>query len=105
MVLPFNIYNSKFTDDSAPIDEACSCPTCSKYSRAFLRHLFIIEDALAGRLCTLHNVYYFLDLMKKVRTAIAAGSFFEFAREFIAREDQIFLGGEKEATRYPDRFV
>lgn len=100
-----NLFNAKNVEDSSPIDSTCECLVCKTYSRSFLRHLFRVEDTLAGRLCTLHNLAYFLELMKQIRAEIAAGSFLEFLRRFLARDDQRFLGGEKGFDRYPESFV
>ena len=65
-----------------PLDPACTCYTCRNFSRAYLRHLFVAGEILAMRLNTLHNLHYFLTLMKDVRRAIAEDRYATFARDF-----------------------
>ncbi|MCK5310838.1 MAG: tRNA guanosine(34) transglycosylase Tgt [Desulfobacteraceae bacterium] len=77
-----NIPNAKFRFDTNPIDDTCSCYTCQNYSRAYLRHLYKSKELLAFRLNTIHNIYYYLDLMKKIRQAINNDSFLEFKKDF-----------------------
>ena len=69
-----NIRNSKYQNDLRPIDEACECYTCKNYSRSFLKHLDKCNDSLAGRLMSIHNVYFYQDFMKKIRSAIDNGT-------------------------------
>ncbi len=80
-----NIRNARHADDTGPIDASCACYTCRHYSRAYLRHLDKCGEMLGPRLATLHNLYFYLDLMRRVRAAIAAGRFAEFRRDFFAR--------------------
>ncbi|MFH2136746.1 MAG: tRNA guanosine(34) transglycosylase Tgt [Patescibacteria group bacterium] len=70
-----HITNEKFKKDFSPIDKNCSCPTCKNYTRAYLRHLFIAGEPLGLRLATIHNVHFYLELMRKIRKAIRAGKF------------------------------
>lgn len=77
-----NISNSRFKDDIDPIDSGCTCYTCRNYSRAYLRHLYLSKELLAYRLNTIHNVHYYMNLMKQMRTAICKGKFDEFKKEF-----------------------
>jgi len=83
-----NIYNAKFKMDKAPIDEACQCYTCQNYSRAYLRHLYKSRELLSYRLNTIHNLYYYLDLMAKMRDAIGEGQFLEFKRDFFSKREK-----------------
>jgi queuine tRNA-ribosyltransferase len=76
------IRNATFAKDERPPDLACSCYTCRTFSRAYLRHLFVAGEILAMRLNTLHNLHYFLTLMKEVRRAIAEDRYATFARDF-----------------------
>ncbi|MGW8208708.1 MAG: tRNA guanosine(34) transglycosylase Tgt [Syntrophobacteria bacterium] len=76
------IKNSQHRDEDMPIDDLCACYTCRHYSRAYLRHLFIAKEILAHRLNTIHNLWYFLELMRQMRRAIAAGTFDEFRAHF-----------------------
>jgi len=65
-----HILNSKFKDDPRPVEERCDCHTCSRYSRAYLRHLFIAREPLAMYLATIHNLYFVESLMRQIRSAI-----------------------------------
>jgi queuine tRNA-ribosyltransferase len=80
-----NISNAIYTDDPRPLDEHCSCLVCRNYSRAYLRHLFQANEILASILNSHHNVAFFLDIMSKIRQAIAFGELAEFSSEFQAR--------------------
>lgn len=74
----YNITRGKWADDVRPIDENCDCHTCTKYSRAYVRHLFHANEILAMRLSTLHNLHFYATLMKNIRSNIEAGTFQEF---------------------------
>lgn len=76
-----NLNNAKFELDDAPIDEGCDCPTCRRYTRAYIRHLFKAKEMLAMRLCVLHNLYFYNKLMKDIRDAIDGDYFEEFKKE------------------------
>jgi len=76
------IRNARYTDDTGPIDEACGCYTCRNYSRAYLRHLDKCGEILGPRLNTIHNLYYYQELMRGLRDAIAAGELEAFVAEF-----------------------
>jgi queuine tRNA-ribosyltransferase len=78
------VINAPYTDDFAPLDPECGCYTCRNFSRAYLHHLFNAEEILGLRLVSLHNVYFYLDLMRKIREAIAGGNFAEFKKEFLS---------------------
>jgi queuine tRNA-ribosyltransferase len=80
-----NIGNAIYADDPRPPDERCSCMVCRTYSRAYLRHLFQANEILASILNSHHNVAFFLDIMGKIRQAIAFGELAEFSSEFQAR--------------------
>jgi len=69
-----NIRNAVHQRDTGPIDPACSCSTCRRYSRAYLRHLDRCNEVLGVRLATLHNLHYYLELMRQIRAAIVAGT-------------------------------
>jgi queuine tRNA-ribosyltransferase len=79
-----NIRNAAWQKDTGPVDPACGCDTCRRYSRAYLRHLDRCNEILGVRLATLHNLHFYLDLMRRIRAAIAAGSFAALAREVLA---------------------
>jgi queuine tRNA-ribosyltransferase len=74
--------NSRYRTDTAPPDETCGCPTCRRFTRAYLHHLQRVNEILGARLNTIHNLYYYLDLMKQARKAIAAQRFGEFRVQF-----------------------
>ena len=78
-----NINNEKHRADDSPIDPACDCPTCRRYSRAYLRHLFKSGEMLGMRLAVLHNLYFYNSLMEQMRQAIDAGGFEAFRREHV----------------------
>jgi queuine tRNA-ribosyltransferase len=80
-----NIRNAIYADDPRPLDERCTCMVCKTYSRAYLRHLFHANEILASILNSHHNVAFFLDIMSKIRQAIAFGELAEFSSEFQAR--------------------
>jgi queuine tRNA-ribosyltransferase len=80
-----SIKNARFATDARPLDEACACSVCRRHSRAYLRHLFVTGEMLAGVLFTHHNLAFFLDTMRRVRQAIRSGDFTRFRREFIER--------------------
>jgi len=79
-----NIRNAAWQRDTGPIDPACGCDTCRRYSRAYLRHLDRCNEILGVRLATLHNLHFYLELMRRIRAAIAAGEFAALAREVLA---------------------
>jgi queuine tRNA-ribosyltransferase len=74
--------NARYRDDLAPLDEACGCYTCRHFTRAYLHHLQRLNEILGARLNTLHNLQYYFDLMRALRTAIAERRLAEFAAEF-----------------------
>ena len=76
-----NIRNSRFQADTGPIDPRCGCYACRHYSRAYLRHLQQCNEILGARLATIHNLYFYLTLMARMRAAIEAGRFAAFAAE------------------------
>ena len=76
------IRNAAHRRDTGCVDAACDCPTCRHYSRAYLRHLYHNHEILGARLCSLHNVHYYQNLMKRIRTALAENRFAAFAENF-----------------------
>ncbi len=78
------IRNGRHRSDGAPLDPACSCYTCRNYSRAYLHHLDKCKEILGARLNTIHNLWYYLGLMRRMREALAAGTFMHFASGFLA---------------------
>ena len=78
-----NIKNAKYRTDDSPLDPECDCPVCRTYSRAYLRHLFKAEEMLGMRLCVMHNLYFYNNLMEKIREAMDNGTFEEFYRKYV----------------------
>ncbi|CAD7286795.1 tRNA guanosine(34) transglycosylase Tgt [Campylobacter suis] len=83
-----NIKSARFINDHEPIDSECDCYTCRNYSRGYLNHLFKARELTFFRLASLHNLHYYLNLMKQIREAIMQGRFSEFKREFYAKRAQ-----------------
>ncbi len=80
----FNILNGRYKDDFSPVDESCPCYACRTFTRAYLRHLFKLNEILALRMASLHNVTFYLSLMERIRTEISAGTFASWSLEFLA---------------------
>jgi queuine tRNA-ribosyltransferase len=83
------IRNSRYRTDTRPLDEDCGCYTCQHYSRAYLRHLDQCREILGARLNTVHNLYYYQDLMRQLRAAIADQRFAGFAATFYENRGQL----------------
>ncbi|UWQ57042.1 tRNA guanosine(34) transglycosylase Tgt [Leisingera caerulea] len=83
-----NIKNARHQDDPRPLDENCSCPACSNYSRAYLQHVFRSNEMISGMLLTWHNLHYFQEIMGGMREAIAAGTFEAWQTDFHATRAQ-----------------
>jgi len=79
------IRNAQFREDTGPIDPDCACPTCASYSRAYLKHLDRCNEILGARLATLHNLWFYQELMAGLRAAIEAGDLESHARETLGR--------------------
>jgi queuine tRNA-ribosyltransferase len=83
------IKNARYAKDQRPVDESCACAACRRYSRAYLRHLFMANEILGAVLNTQHNLHFYLDLMRRIRVAIADSTFASFAR---ATREQLAAG-------------
>ncbi len=83
-----NIKNARHADDPRPLDESCTCPACTNYSRAYLHHVFRSNEMISGMLLTWHNLHYFQQIMQEMRDAIAAGTFDAWEKEFHAQRAQ-----------------
>jgi queuine tRNA-ribosyltransferase len=77
-----NLRNARFAKDLSPLDAACSCPTCSHHSRAYLRHLVQSKEIAGAVLLSLHNVHYLLDLTRKARKALLDGNYQSFLAQW-----------------------
>ena len=78
------IRNARYRSDTQPLDESCECYTCRNYSRAYVKHLQRCNEIQGARLATIHNLYYYQQLMREIRAAIEAEAFEDFVREFEA---------------------
>jgi queuine tRNA-ribosyltransferase len=79
-----NLKNAEFAHDKNPIEQGCACPACQEYTRGYIRHLVKAEEILGLRLITLHNLHFYLELMRQARATIENGTFNEFRFSFIA---------------------
>src|SRR5260370_42146232 len=79
-----NLKNAEFARDKNPIEQDCACPACQEYTRGYIRHLIKAEEILGLRLITLHNLHFYLNLMRHARAAIENGTFNEFRFNFVA---------------------
>ncbi len=82
-----NIKNAKYKEDFAPLDTECSCYTCRKYTRAYLRHLFKANEILGLRLMTYHNVHFLINTMKNIRESLIEDRFLAYKKEFFEKYD------------------
>jgi queuine tRNA-ribosyltransferase len=79
-----NLKNAEFTRDRRPIDDDCECMSCREFSRGYIRHLLKSEEILGLRLITIHNLHFYLELMRQARVKIDSGTFDRFRREFVS---------------------
>lgn len=80
-----NLFNAKYELDARPIEEGCACPTCRRYSRAYIRHLLKAKEMLGMRLCVTHNLYFYNKMMEEIRNALDEGRFAEYKRSKLMR--------------------
>ncbi len=80
-----NIDNTKYREDFTPIESDCECYTCNNFSRAYLSHLFHSKEILASTLASIHNVYFIVTMVKKIRQSILDEKFLEYKKEFLER--------------------
>ena len=79
-----NLKNAEFAPDKRPIEENCACEACRGFSRGYIRHLVKAEEILGLRLITLHNLHFYLNLMRRARSEIEDGTFDHFLKAFVA---------------------
>jgi queuine tRNA-ribosyltransferase len=79
-----NLKNAPYARDTSPIEEGCACPACQKFTRAYLRHLVKAEEIFGLRLISLHNLHFYLNLMRQARQAILEERFDTFRKEFVS---------------------
>jgi len=99
---PLNIENARFRHDPAPLDPACPCEACRRFSRAYLRHLFAARELLGYRLLSLHNLTFYLGLMRQMREAVAEGDFAAFRSRFLERYGVESLRGSADIPADPE---
>ncbi len=80
-----NLKNADFARDKSPIEENCACPACLEFTRGYIRHLIKAEEILGLRLITLHNLHFYLDLMRQAREQIENQKFDEFRKSFVSK--------------------
>ena len=80
-----NIKNAKYKLDDRPIDPSCDCPVCRRFSRAYIRHLFAAEEMLGMRLAVMHNLYFYNELVRRIRDSLDGGVFEDFRAEYSAK--------------------
>jgi queuine tRNA-ribosyltransferase len=80
-----SIKRVQYKEDSSPLDPECSCYTCTNYSKAYLRHLYLSGEILSARLNTIHNLHFYLTLMAKMRTSLLEGNWQEFRNHCLTR--------------------
>lgn len=84
-----NLFNRKYEKDMRPIEEGCRCPACTRYSRAYIRHLLKAKEMLGMRLCVLHNLYFYNTMMQEIRDALDEGRFASYKEEKLYGMGQI----------------
>jgi queuine tRNA-ribosyltransferase len=94
-----NIQRAEFRLDDRPLDPECGCAACRRFSRGYIRHLFLADELLGLRLLSLHNVHFLVALMRRAREALHAGDFDAWSSEWLRR----YHGGRADAGRIPDR--
>lgn len=80
-----NLFNAKYELDERPIEEGCQCPSCRRYSRAYIRHLLKAKEMLGMRLCVLHNLYFYNKMMEEIRDALDRGEFAAYKKSKLER--------------------
>ncbi|MBR5375990.1 MAG: tRNA guanosine(34) transglycosylase Tgt [Lachnospiraceae bacterium] len=88
-----NLKNAVYSEDERPIEEGCGCPACSRYSRAYIRHLLKAGEMLGLRLCVTHNLYFYNHLMEEIRAALENGDYGRFRQDFL--NNYLSSGGDK----------
>ena len=82
---PIQIRHAAHTKDTGPVDPDCACPACTRFSRAYLRHLYLSNEILGARLNTLHNLHFYARLLEDIRQAIESGRYSAWVREALRR--------------------
>jgi queuine tRNA-ribosyltransferase len=80
-----NIKRAEYRNDPRPLDETCDCATCTRFTRAYVRHLFVADEILGLRLLSLHNVHFLLSLARSARQAVLTGSLDTWSTDWLTR--------------------
>ena len=80
-----NIRNAAYAEDLEPLDPGCGCTACAGFTRAYARHLILAGEMVGARLCSIHNLHFYLEMLSGARRAIEAGTFAAFHRKFLER--------------------
>jgi queuine tRNA-ribosyltransferase len=96
-----NLRNRRYAEDTGPLDEACACPVCARWSRGYLRHLLSVDEPTAPRLLTVHNVHWTLDLVRRIRAAIESGTLAALRRDLAAVWEPVHRPGDERASERP----
>ena len=94
-----SIKQAQHAEDGRPVDEQCGCYTCRHYSRAYLRHLYLAKEILSSRLNTIHNLYYYMEFVAKIRKAVLEGRFLGFSREHHSMRSESKNSSNREPNR------
>ena len=94
-----SIKQAQHAEDARPVDEQCGCYTCRHYSRAYLRHLYLAKEILSSRLNTIHNLYYYMEFVAKIRKAVLEGRFLGFTREHHSMRSESKNSSNREPNR------
>ena len=78
---PLRLRNARYREDAEPIEPGCDCPACRRYSRGYLRHLLHENEMLGARMCSLHNLRFYMSLLERARRAISENRFHAWAAE------------------------
>lgn len=82
-----NLNNNKYAEDPSPVDSQCDCPVCKNYSRAYIRHVLKAKEVLGLRLCVMHNLYFYNELMRRIRLSLENDTFDDFYDEYAQKLD------------------
>ena len=94
-----NLFNQQYEKDMSPIEEGCQCPACRRYSRAYIRHLLKAKEMLGMRLCVLHNLYFYNEMMEEIRDALDNGNFASYKAQKLDRMETINREKSKKSVK------
>ena len=94
-----NLFNQQYEKDMSPIEEGCQCPACRRYSRAYIRHLLKAKEMLGMRLCVLHKLYFYNEMMEEIRDALDNGNFASYKAQKLDRMETINREKSKKSVK------